>query len=51
MAKPGDISGCDFVGEVAEIGYDVPSNEVNKGELRWGSMRGGQSPERGGFAE
>lgn len=51
MAKPGDISGCDFVGEVVEIGQDIPPERVKKGEFRWGFMRGGQSQERGGFAE
>lgn len=51
VAKPGYISGCDFVGEVTELGDAVPADEVKKGEVRWGFMRGGVSPDRGAFAE
>ncbi len=51
MAKPGYISGCDFVGEVVELGPDVPTDQVKKGELRWGFTRGGQSADRGAFTE
>lgn len=51
FSKPGDISGCDFVGEVAEIGDDVPAGELQEGEVRWGFTRGGLDGERGGFAE
>lgn len=51
VSKPGDIIGCDFVGEVVELGADVPKDEVKVGELRWGSQRGGVSPTEGSFAE
>ena len=43
--------GCDFVGEVVELGADVPQDKVKKGETRWGFCRGGTNPERGAFAE
>ena len=51
LSKPGDIAGCDFVGEVVEIGSGVPAGKVQKGEIRWGFTRGGLNPDRGGFAE
>ena len=51
MSKPGMISGCDFVGEVVELGSLVPPNRVRKGEIRWGFMRGGFFEGKGAFAE
>ena len=51
FSKPGNISGCDFVGKVVEIGSDVPAGEIQEGEVRWGFTRGGLDSERGGFAE
>lgn len=51
FSKPGDITGCDFVGAVAQLGDDVPEDEVEEGEVRWGFTRGGLDGERGGFAE
>jgi len=51
ISKPGMISGCDFVGEVVELGSTVPPNRVRKGEVRWGFMRGGFVEGKGAFAE
>ena len=51
IAKPGDRSGCDFVGQVVEIGSEVPTDQVKHAELRWGFMRGGISPDKGAFSE
>ena len=51
ISKPGMISGCDFVGEVVELGSLVPPNRVHKGEIRWGFMRGGFVEGKGAFAE
>ena len=51
FANAGDIIGCDFVGEVVELGDEVPTSEVEEGELRWGFIRGSSSPHRGAFAE
>ena len=45
------ILGCDVVGEVVQIGSEVPAGQVQLGELRWTFMNGGMSEERGGFAE
>jgi len=51
VAKPGMICGCDFVGEVVELGSDVPPNRVKKGDIRWGFTRGGYVFNQGAFAE
>lgn len=51
MTQVGSISGCDFVGEVIELGSEVPPDQVKKGEIRWGFVRGGADPHRGAFAE
>ena len=45
------ILGCDVVGEVVQIGSEVPADQVQIGELRWTFINGGMSEERGGFAE
>ena len=45
------ICGCDFVGEVVELGSLVPPNRVRRGEIRWGFMRGGYVEGKGAFAE
>ena len=51
FGKPGNIIGCDFVGEVVKIGDNVPKDEVEIGELRSGLVSGSSSPEVGAFAE
>lgn len=50
LAKPGDYLGCDYVGEVVDIGSAVPKDQVKKGEIRWNFTRGGQG-KKGAFAE
>ncbi|KAF8582081.1 NAD(P)-binding protein [Ramaria rubella] len=50
ISKRGDWIGCDFVGEVVELGSSVPPDEVRKGEIRWSFTRGGQG-QKGAFAE
>ncbi|CAF3876683.1 unnamed protein product [Adineta steineri] len=53
MAKPGSIVGCDFSGEVAEIGKEAIGN-YTKGERVAGCVHGGQDPQfdvRGAYSE
>ena len=50
IAKPGDWVGCDFVGEVVELGSAVPKDQVKKGEVRWGFIRGAVG-KKGAFSE
>jgi len=50
LSKPGDYLGCDFVGEVVELGSDVPRDQVKTGEIRWNFTRGGVG-KKGAFAE
>ncbi|KZT35204.1 NAD(P)-binding protein [Sistotremastrum suecicum HHB10207 ss-3] len=50
-APPGVIVGADVVGEVIEIGSEVPEGEVRKGEIRWLYVRSCASQENGAFAE
>jgi len=49
-SKPGDWLGTDFVGQVVELGLDVPKDKVKIGELRWNYCRGGLGG-KGAFAE
>ncbi|EJU01510.1 NADP-binding protein [Dacryopinax primogenitus] len=51
ISQPGDLIGCDFVGQVVSMGTNVPKSEVQPGELRWGFVRGGVSKGVGAFAE
>lgn len=50
LSKPGTWLGCDFVGEVVELGPAVPNDQVKKGEIRWSFIRGGVS-KKGAFSE
>jgi NADPH:quinone reductase-like Zn-dependent oxidoreductase len=50
VSRSGDWLGCDFVGEVLELGSIVPKDEIRKGEIRGGFMRGGIG-KKGAFAE
>ncbi|KZT54101.1 NAD(P)-binding protein [Calocera cornea HHB12733] len=47
ISQPGDLIGCDFVGQVTAMGSNVPTSEVKQGELRWGFVRGGVSKDVG----
>jgi len=50
MAKPGVYVGCDYVGEVVDMGSAVPDTRVKRGEMRWNFTRGCQG-KKGAFAE
>ncbi|CAD6588254.1 MAG: hypothetical protein CYPHOPRED_004324 [Cyphobasidiales sp. Tagirdzhanova-0007] len=49
LSRPGDVSGCDFVGTVQKSGSAVPADL--KGQLRSGFVRGGTRKDNGAFAE
>jgi NADPH:quinone reductase-like Zn-dependent oxidoreductase len=65
MTQPGLIMGCDFVGIVHSIGSEVPSvpdtspapiptegsDVVQKGQLRYGFVRGGYTSPHTGIAK
>jgi len=51
ISQPGDLIGCDFVGQVVAMGATVPKSQVKQGELRWGFVRGGVTKDVGAFAE
>ncbi|KAL7007049.1 Zinc-binding oxidoreductase alcohol dehydrogenase [Cystobasidiomycetes sp. EMM_F5] len=51
IGKPGDISGCDFVGRIVEAGPSVPQDVRTDGKLRGGFVRGGFTSDNGAFAE
>lgn len=49
LADVDAITGCDFVGQVVEIGSEVPQDV--KGSIRLGFVRGGKNTTNGAFAE
>lgn len=50
VSPPGSIIGCDYAGEVAEVGANA-SNAWKVGERVAGVVHGGLYPDRGAFAE
>lgn len=50
LSPPGSISGCDYAGEVVEVGASS-SNAWKIGERVAGVVHGGLYPDRGAFAE
>ncbi|MBE3049565.1 alcohol dehydrogenase catalytic domain-containing protein, partial [Candidatus Bathyarchaeota archaeon] len=49
ISPPGSIIGCDFAGEVVEVGADASGWKV--GDRVAGGLHGGLYPDRGTFAE
>jgi NADPH:quinone reductase-like Zn-dependent oxidoreductase len=50
VAAPGCIAGCDYSGEVVEVGAEAPGNWT-VGDRVAGCVHGGLYPDRGSFAE
>ncbi|KAM0321991.1 hypothetical protein ACHAQA_009732 [Verticillium albo-atrum] len=50
VSPPGSIIGCDYVGEVAEVGSNA-SRSWKVGDRVAGAVHGGLFPDRGAFAE
>jgi NADPH:quinone reductase-like Zn-dependent oxidoreductase len=49
IAAPGTVCGCDYAGEVVEVGANV--SELKLGDRLAGAVHGGDSPHYGSFAE
>jgi len=50
LTKAGTYVGCDFAGEVVQVGPN-PKTDIKVGDKVASSVRGGVSTERGGFSE
>ncbi|PWZ02354.1 GroES-like protein [Testicularia cyperi] len=51
MSSPHQIIGCDFCGTVEELGPNVKSSNIKKGDRVAGFVHGGKHEDRGSFAE